>query len=82
MPQKKKQQQNNQLTFTHLIVTALAMLVIGYLFGRFSLGVPGITGAATTPFTTGSGLTGGLDIIDLEQAANNSPDSASGARTK
>jgi lipoprotein NlpI len=77
MPQKKKQQKNNQLTFTHLIVTALAMLVIGYLFGRFSVGVPGITGAAAPPFTTGSGLTGGPNIAALEQAADNSPDSAS-----
>jgi len=75
MPQKKKQQ-NNQLTFTHLIVTALVMLVIGYLFGRFSVGVPGITGAAATPPTATPGFTSGSSIAALAQAANDSPDSA------
>ena len=76
MPQKKKRE-NNQLTFTHLIVTALAMLVVGYLFGRFSVGVPGITGAAATPSIPASGLPDGASIAALRQAAADSSDSAS-----
>jgi cytochrome c-type biogenesis protein CcmH/NrfG len=76
MPQKKKRE-NNQLTFTHLIVTALAMLVVGYLFGRFSVGVPGITGAAAPPAIPASGLPDGASIAALRQAAADSPDSAS-----
>jgi predicted TPR repeat methyltransferase len=72
---ENKTQQSTQLTFTHLIITALVMLVVGYLFGRFTLGIPGVTGTAGVPGSTG-GFATGPDIAALAQAADNSPDDA------
>ena len=75
MPQDKKRQ-SNQLTFTHLIVTALVMLVVGYLLGRFSGGIPGIGSGAGSPSIPASGLSNGAAIAALQQAADDSPESA------
>ena len=67
MAQKKKQK-SNDLTFTHLIVTALVMLVIGYVFGRKVLKIPpvlllgGITGS----------MTSGASLSVVTKAANSS----------
>jgi len=70
---KKRTQENPQLTFTHLIVTALVMLVIGYIFGRLTSGLPG----QTTQTGLQSGFSSaGPDVASLVQAANNSPDDA------
>jgi tetratricopeptide (TPR) repeat protein len=77
---RKSQKKGTQLTFTHLIVTALAMLVIGYLFGRFSVQAP-VTGnppsGETTAAAAGSpGTSTDANITALQKAANDSPESA------